>query len=66
MCGKRQAICLLIIYSVTEKFSREEVYAMSNQVRRAAVSVASNIAEGAARRTDKNFIRFLHISLDGK
>ena len=36
---------------------------MSSQMRRAAVSIASNIAEGAARRTDKDFIHFLHMSL---
>jgi len=51
------------IYQVTRLFPREELYAMSSQMRRAAVSIASNIAEGAARRTDKDFIRFLHIAL---
>ena len=41
-------------------FPREEIYGLANQLRRAAVSVASNIAEGKGRRTDKEFLLFLH------
>lgn len=51
------------IYRVTDSFPAVETYTMSSQMRRAAVSIASNIAEGAARRTDKDFIHFLHMSL---
>ncbi len=59
----KKAVDLFVdICRLTETFPREEVYAISNQMRRAAVSVASNITEGAARRTDKGFIHFLHIS----
>ena len=60
---KKSVALSVSIYEVTRLFPREELYAMSNQMRRAAVSIASNIAEGAARRTDKDFIHFLHIAL---
>jgi four helix bundle protein len=51
------------IYRITESFPREEKYGLSNQLRRAAVSVPSNIAEGAARNTKKEFVNYLHISI---
>src|SRR2546421_8847830 len=43
----------------TETFPREEKFGSTSQIRRAAVSVPANIAEGAARRSDKEFIHFL-------
>ncbi len=51
------------IYKLTEKFPRNETYALSDQIRRAAVSVPSNIAEGQARKAPADFRRFLHIAL---
>ena len=48
------------VYSSTRSFPKEEVYGLSNQLRRAAVSVASNIAEGKGRCTDREFLLFLH------
>ncbi len=54
---------VLEIYSVTQHFPVEEQYGLTSQLRRAAVSVPSNIAEGAARNTPKEFICFLYISL---
>ncbi|HJZ41580.1 MAG TPA: four helix bundle protein [Bacteroidales bacterium] len=51
------------IYRVTRNYPKEELYGLTNQLRRAAVSVPSNIAEGAARSTKKEFNQFLHISL---
>ena len=51
------------IYSITKKFPNDELYGLTNQLRRAAVSIPSNIAEGAARKSSKEFIQFLHISL---
>jgi four helix bundle protein len=57
----QKAIELVVeIYSFTRSFPREEVYGLANQLRRAAVSVASNIAEGKGRCTDKEFLLFLH------
>ena len=52
-----------VVYKLTEKFPRQETYALADQIRRAAVSVPSNIAEGQARRAPGDFRRFLHISL---
>jgi four helix bundle protein len=51
------------VYKLTEKFPRQETYALADQIRRAVVSVPSNIAEGQARKSTRDFRRFLHISL---
>ena len=51
------------VYKLTEKFPKHEVYALADQIRRAVVSVPSNIAEGQARKAPGDFRRFLHISL---
>jgi len=50
------------IYVVTEKFPPREVYGLSAQMRRAAVSIPSNIAEGRRRGTDADFSHFLRIA----
>jgi four helix bundle protein len=50
------------IYRVTATFPQEERYGLIGQMRRAAVSIPSNIAEGAARNTHKEFVNFLHIA----
>jgi|SRR5450432_521225 four helix bundle protein len=47
------------IYKTTAGFPRHELYGLSQQIRRAAVSVPSNIAEGKGHRSDKEFVRFL-------
>jgi len=52
-----------VVYKVTKAFPQEELYGLTNQLRRAVVSVPSNIAEGAARGSQKEFIQFLHIAL---
>lgn len=51
------------LYKTTAVFPKEEMYGLSSQMRRAAVSIPSNIAEGAARKSNKEFIQFLHIAL---
>lgn len=51
------------VYKLTEKFPKHEVYALADQIRRAVVSVPSNIAEGQARKAPGDFRRFLHIAL---
>ena len=50
------------IYQVTDRFPIKEQYGLSNQIQRAAVSITSNIAEGAARHSKKEFIQFLYIA----
>lgn len=53
---------VLLVYTVTKSFPREELYALADQLKRSSVSVPSNIAEGYGRHTDNDFIRFLNIS----
>ncbi len=50
------------IYKITKNYPKEEVYALTSQIRRSAVSVPSNIAEGCGRRTSADTIQFLHIA----
>jgi four helix bundle protein len=52
----------VMIYKVTKQFPKEEIYGMTSQVRRASVSVPSNIVEGCARETEAEYLRFLEIS----
>jgi four helix bundle protein len=52
-----------LVYKLTTQFSKEEIYGLTSQMRRAAVSIPSNIAEGHGRFSDKELIRFLFISL---
>lgn len=51
------------IYFLTEKFPKEELYGLTSQMRRCAVSIPSNIAEGRSRKTTKDFIQFLRIAI---
>ena len=50
------------IYKHTKCFPKEERYGLTSQIRRAAVSVPSNIAEGASRRHKRDYLHFLYIS----
>ena len=50
------------IYRATAAFPRGEIYGLAAQLRRAAVSIPSNLAEGSARRTSADFMHFLHIA----
>ena len=53
---------VLEVYRLVKYLPQAELYGLSNQMRRAAVSIPSNIAEGQARGTTKDFIHFLHIA----
>jgi four helix bundle protein len=50
------------IYQATRSFPATEVYSLTGQMRRAAISIPSNIAEGAARQTKKEFVNYLHMA----
>ena len=50
------------IYSATSGFPKEEIYGITSQIRRCAVSIPSNIAEGAGRGTKKDFSHFLDVA----
>ncbi len=60
---KKSIDFVVTIYKLTERFPKEEIYGLTHQLRRASVSIPSNIAEGAARGSDKEFIHFLYIAL---
>jgi four helix bundle protein len=51
------------LYKLTKEFPKEEMYSLNSQIRRSAISIPSNIAEGAARNSTKEYIQFLYISL---
>ncbi len=51
------------VYKLCKKFPHDEKYGLTSQVKRSAVSIASNIAEGAGRSTKKDFANFLHYAI---
>ena len=51
------------LYRCTKGFPKEEIYSLTSQIRRSVISISSNIAEGAARNSKKEFIQFLYIAL---
>jgi len=52
----------LLVYGLTKKFPREELYAIASQIRRAVVSIPSNIAEGYCRSGRREYVQFLQIA----
>ena len=60
---KKSRLFCSVIYEVTSKFPESEKFGLTNQLRRASVSIPSNIAEGSSRNSNKDFSRFLQITL---
>lgn len=60
---KRSRVFCSTIYQVTSNFPESEKFGLTNQLRRAAISIPSNIAEGSSRKSNKDFARFLQITL---
>lgn len=59
---KKSVALVTEIYQASSEFPKEEVYGLTSQIRRAAVSIPSNIAEGRGKRSTRDFIRFLNIA----
>jgi four helix bundle protein len=60
---KQSRIFCSDIYAITSTFPDEEKFGLTNQLRRASVSIPSNIAEGASRSSNKDFSRFLELAI---
>lgn len=59
---KKSVDLTVAVYKITETFPKDERFGLTSQIRRASVSIAANIAEGAGRRSDKEVLNFLSIS----
>lgn len=60
---KQSLVVVKSVYGVVKEFPKEEQFSLSNQIKRAAVSISLNIAEGRASDSQKEFVKYLNISL---
>jgi four helix bundle protein len=59
---RKAHLCAIAVYRATRDYPRDELYGLTSQTRRAAVSIPANIAEGCGRATDADFARFLDLA----
>lgn len=60
---KRSRVLVKMIYQATAKFPKEELFSLTSQMRRSAISIPPNIAEGHSRHSTKDYINFISISI---
>lgn len=63
MVWRKSMALVTQVYEATKSFSKDELYGITSQIRRCAVSIPSNIAEGYGRKSTKDYVRFLEIAL---
>jgi four helix bundle protein len=59
---KESVLLVTLIYDKTKSFPKDELFGLTSQIRRSSVSIPSNISEGAARESNKEYLRFLYIA----